>query len=245
MEMYADEDARGGVLEPEGIVGIKYRKERQLETMARLDETYGNLKRRSLQKDLSPEEQTEIKNAMTERETLLLPVYLQIALQYSDLHDRAGRMKAKANCVPCDWENSRRAIYWSLRRKLSELRILKKLASANPTLTYPERKGLYEQLLPEELLADGSDSEVAAFLEKNGDKVESFVQQVRDEWCADQVVDWAQTNQQGVLEGFQRILDGLAPEERTAFIQQLSQQAQAEAEAFGPMPQAAACPPRY
>ena len=47
MEMYADEEARGGVLEPEGIVGIKYRKERQLETMARLDPVYGSLKRKS------------------------------------------------------------------------------------------------------------------------------------------------------------------------------------------------------
>ncbi|KAI6873383.1 Acetyl-CoA, partial [Hortaea werneckii] len=95
MEMYADEDSRGGVLEPEGIVGIKFRKERQLETMARLDATYGDLKRRSLQQGLSAEEQQEIKNKMTERENLLLPVYLQIALQYADMHDRAGRMKAK------------------------------------------------------------------------------------------------------------------------------------------------------
>jgi acetyl-CoA carboxylase carboxyltransferase component len=39
MEMYADEDSRGGVLEPEGIVGIKYRREKQIETMARLDPT--------------------------------------------------------------------------------------------------------------------------------------------------------------------------------------------------------------
>lgn len=37
------------------------------------------------------------------------------------LDDRSGRMKAKADCIPCDWENSRRAIYWSLRRKLSEI----------------------------------------------------------------------------------------------------------------------------
>ncbi|KAI6786141.1 Acetyl-CoA, partial [Hortaea werneckii] len=67
MEMYADEDSRGGVLEPEGIVGIKFRKERQLETMARLDATYGDLKRRSLQQGLSAEEQQDIKNKMTER----------------------------------------------------------------------------------------------------------------------------------------------------------------------------------
>ncbi|KAI7030923.1 Acetyl-CoA, partial [Hortaea werneckii] len=112
MEMYADEDSRGGVLEPEGIVGIKFRKERQLETMARLDATYGDLKRRSLQQGLSAEEQQDIKNKMTERENLLLPVYLQIALQYADMHDRAGRMKAKETIrAPLQWAQARRYFY--------------------------------------------------------------------------------------------------------------------------------------
>ncbi|KAK4995616.1 acetyl-coenzyme-A carboxylase, partial [Elasticomyces elasticus] len=73
MEMYADEDARGGVLEPEGIVGIKFRKDKQLETMARLDPIYGDLKRRMADKSLSTEQQAEIKAKMTEREQLLLP----------------------------------------------------------------------------------------------------------------------------------------------------------------------------
>ena len=135
MEMYADEDARGGVLEPEGIVGIKYRKERQLETMARLDATYGELRAQSQQKGLSAEEQTAIRTKMTARETLLLPVYLQIALQYSDLHDRAGRMKAK-NVIraPLQWQNARRFFYWRLRRRLSEDRVLKRMAAASQSI---------------------------------------------------------------------------------------------------------------
>lgn len=224
MTMFVDNESRGGVLEPEGIVEVKYRKPKVQATMARLDSEYAKLKAAVDNAKSSPEEKQQAIAALEAREKHLGPTFQQIAREFADLHDRAGRMKAKANCIPCDWENSRRAIYWSLRRKLSELRILKKLAAANPTLTYPQRKGLYEQLVPEDVL-EGSDSEVAAFLEKHGDKVEQFVQQVRDEWCADQVVDWAQTNQQGVLEGFQRILDGLAPEERSAFIQQLSQQA--------------------
>ena len=95
MEMYADEDARGGVLEPEGIVGIKYRRDKQLETMARLDATYGELKAQSLAKGLTSEQSNAIKVKMTEREQLLGPVYQQIALQFADLHDRAGRMEAK------------------------------------------------------------------------------------------------------------------------------------------------------
>ena len=121
MEMYADEDARGGVLEPEGIVGIKFRKERQLETMARLDPQYGERKAKLAQPELSTDEQKQIKEQMTAREQLLLPGYAQISLQYADLHDRAGRMKAKDTIrMPLVWKNARRFFYWRLRRRLNE-----------------------------------------------------------------------------------------------------------------------------
>ncbi|KAG8426746.1 acetyl-coenzyme-A carboxylase [Metarhizium acridum] len=116
MEMYADVEARGGVLEPEGIIGIKYRKEKQLETMARMDTTYANLKKQLENRDLTPEEAAEIKKKVVAREKELLPVYAQIAVQFADLHDRAGRMKAKGTIRDSlEWVNSRRYFYWRLR----------------------------------------------------------------------------------------------------------------------------------
>lgn len=131
MEMYADVDARGGVLEPEGIIGIKYRKDKQLETMARLDPVYSGLKRQIADTSLSKEEIDEIKKKMTEREQELLPVYAQISLQFADLHDRAGRMKAKGVIREVlEWRNARRFFYWRVRRRLNEEYILRRLASA-------------------------------------------------------------------------------------------------------------------
>ncbi|KAK0737227.1 acetyl-CoA carboxylase [Apiosordaria backusii] len=131
MEMYADVEARGGVLEPEGIVGIKYRKDKQLETMARLDPVYAGLKKQIADTSLSKEEIDEIKKKMTEREQELLPVYAQISLQFADLHDRAGRMKAKGVIREAlEWRNSRRFFYWRVRRRLNEEYILRRLASA-------------------------------------------------------------------------------------------------------------------
>ena len=131
MEMYADEDARGGVLEPEGIVGIKYRREKQLETMGRLDPTYMQLRTQAADKSLSQEQLAGVKAKMTEREQLLGPVYQQIALQFADLHDRAGRMQAKGTIrMPLRWQNARRFFYWRLRRRLSEEVLLKRLVSA-------------------------------------------------------------------------------------------------------------------
>src|SRR5579859_959301 len=45
MEMYADTKSRAGVLEPEGMVEIKFRKPQLLSTIERLDETYFKLKK--------------------------------------------------------------------------------------------------------------------------------------------------------------------------------------------------------
>lgn len=65
---------------------------------------------------------------------------------------------------------------------------MKKLAVANPSLTYPERKALLADFVPEGLVTD---TEVAGYIEKNGESIEQFVQAVKDEWCADSILTWA------------------------------------------------------
>ena len=87
MEMYADVDARAGVLEPEGIVEIKMRRDKILTLMERLDSTYASLKRASKDSSKTAEERAAASMALTERETLLQPTYKQIALLYADLHE--------------------------------------------------------------------------------------------------------------------------------------------------------------
>ncbi|KAK4149263.1 acetyl-CoA carboxylase [Chaetomidium leptoderma] len=131
MEMYADVEARGGVLEPEGIVGIKYKKDKQLTTMSRLDPVYASLKKQMAKEGLSKEETDAIKKQMTEREQHLLPVYAQISLQFADLHDRAGRMKAKGVIREVlEWREARRFFYWRVRRRLNEEYILRRMTAA-------------------------------------------------------------------------------------------------------------------
>jgi acetyl-CoA carboxylase/biotin carboxylase 1 len=87
MEMYADVDARAGVLEPEGVVEIKMRRDKIQTLMERLDSTYASLKRDSKDGSKSAEEHAAATSALTERETLLQPTYKQIALLYADLHE--------------------------------------------------------------------------------------------------------------------------------------------------------------
>ncbi|KAJ7876806.1 acetyl-CoA carboxylase [Mycena leptocephala] len=97
MEMYADVDARAGVLEPEGIVEIKMRRDKIVKLMERLDSTYASLKRDSNDTSKTPEQRATASSALASRETFLQPTYQQIALLYADLHDRTGRMEAKGS----------------------------------------------------------------------------------------------------------------------------------------------------
>jgi acetyl-CoA carboxylase/biotin carboxylase 1 len=141
MEMYADAEARGGVLEPEGIVGIKYRKDKQLETMARLDPLYSSLKKEMAKEGLCKEETDNIKRQMTQREQQLLPVYAQISLQYADLHDRAGRMKAKGVIREVlEWREARRFFYWRVRRRLNEEFLLRRITNATSVGSAPGKR---------------------------------------------------------------------------------------------------------
>ncbi|EMC93743.1 hypothetical protein BAUCODRAFT_36199 [Baudoinia panamericana UAMH 10762] len=224
MEMYADEDARGGVLEPEGIVGIKYRKERQLETMARLDQTYGELKRRSLEKGISAEEATEIKNKMTEREHLLLPVYLQISLQYADLHDRAGRMKAKDTIrMPLQWINARRFFYWRLRRRLNEEYVLKRMA-ASQSKELQSRAGSLKTLEAWSSLPHfgTDDMNVAMWYEENRKTIHDKIENMKTDAVAYDVASLMRSNKSGGLKGVAQVLSMLPVAEKEEVLKWLS-----------------------
>ncbi len=215
MEMYADKDARGGVLEPEGIVEIKYRRDKVLATMERLDEEYAKLKAASTNPSSSAEEQTLAKEKLATREKHLMPTYQQIALLYSDLHDRVGRMEAKGCARPADWPEARRYFYWRLRRRLNEKHMLAKLASANPTLTSIERKEMLEELVQAD---PKSDAAVAQWIEAHADVVTTFAAELKTHFVAEKIMEYAETDREGTLAGFQRIMESLSEEERQALV---------------------------
>ncbi len=231
--MYADEDARGGVLEPEGIVGIKYRREKQLETMARLDATYADLKQQSLAKDLTGEKASAIKAKMTEREKLLAPVYQQIALQFADLHDRAGRMEAKGTIrMPLKWQNSRRFFYWRLRRKLSEEVLLKRLASTavtgtptGPTASMAQKENslamlkTWSGLLDVEF--DKDDKKVAEWYESHRKDVHAKIDAVKTEGISKKVAELLMGNKDGGLKGVREVLSLVPTSEREGLVKYL------------------------
>uniref|UniRef100_A0A7S0X6J4 Acetyl-CoA carboxylase n=2 Tax=Mantoniella antarctica TaxID=81844 RepID=A0A7S0X6J4_9CHLO len=109
MEMYADVESRGGILEPPGICEVKFRDKDQKAVMHRLDPVL-------LELDQDPEAHGEDISA---REAQLLPMYTQVAHEFADLHDRSGRMLAKGVIRDVvEWENARGYFHARLKRRL-------------------------------------------------------------------------------------------------------------------------------
>ncbi|XP_017779998.1 PREDICTED: acetyl-CoA carboxylase isoform X2 [Nicrophorus vespilloides] len=154
MEMYADPDSRGGVLEPEGTVEIKYRKKDLLKTMHRVDVELKKLDEALKKASVQPpqldiherrssvtvetkksSEVIEIEGKITERENHLLPIYHQVAVHFADMHDTPVRMQEKEvilDVVP--WRKSRTILYWRMRRLLLQDSIITSLLAAQPNL---------------------------------------------------------------------------------------------------------------
>jgi len=65
---------------------------------------------------------------------------------------------------------------------------MRKLQTANPNLTYPERKSILADFTATD---STSDSEIAAYLEKAGEELETLVQSVKDEYCSETISTWA------------------------------------------------------
>lgn len=101
------------MLEPEGIVEIKFRKKDQVKVMHRLDPVMRelqeqinriNLSQPPVERKLSisqqverkkPSEIVELEQKLAEREKYLLPMYHQVSVNFADLHDTPERMHDK------------------------------------------------------------------------------------------------------------------------------------------------------
>jgi biotin carboxylase/acetyl-CoA carboxylase carboxyltransferase component/biotin carboxyl carrier protein len=142
IEMYADPTARGGVLEPEGTVDVKYRRRDLLNTMHRLDPVLRKLDAELKAGDdligllMTDEPRRSIHDAIYAREAEILPSYKNIATAFCDLHDMPERLVAKGairRVVP--WREARNFFYWRLQRRLAENRIRSTCSAANRNLT--------------------------------------------------------------------------------------------------------------
>ena len=133
IEMYAERTARGNVLEPEGMIEIKFRTKELLECMGRLDQQLINLKAKLQEARNSGDHATfeSLQQQIKAREKQLLPVYTQIATKFAELHDTSLRMAAKGVIREVvDWGNCRSFFYKRLRRRVVEWVLIKTVRDA-------------------------------------------------------------------------------------------------------------------
>jgi acetyl-CoA carboxylase/biotin carboxylase 1 len=175
MEMYADVESRGGILEPAGIAAIKFRQPDQIAKMHQMDKPLQALDE-ELAATTDPDKIEVIKKEIRDREVMLMPLYLQIAHEFADLHDRSGRMKAKGVIRDVvEWKNARGYFYWRAKRRLAEEELGSKLQAVDPKMTHAEMTAFLQSNIPEY----GDDKAFLNYVESNSAAVDELVQQVK------------------------------------------------------------------
>jgi len=160
MEMYCDKESRGGILEPPGICEVKFRSPDQVSKMHQLDDTLKALDE-ELESASSDADKANLASLIKDREAALLPLYLQVAHEFADLHDRSGRMKAKGVVRDVlDFKTSREYLYWRVKRRIAEQSLRENLTKAPANLSHEAATAEVMRLM------DGAYDNDRAFLEK-------------------------------------------------------------------------------
>uniref|UniRef100_A0A8C0X3G9 acetyl-CoA carboxylase n=1 Tax=Castor canadensis TaxID=51338 RepID=A0A8C0X3G9_CASCN len=172
IEMYADKESRGGVLEPEGTVEIKFRKKDLVKAMRRTDPACRKLVEQLGMSQLPEQDRKDLEGRLKAREELLLPIYHQVAVQFADLHDTPGRMLEKGVISDVlEWRTARAFLYWRLRRRLLEDQVKQEVLRASAELSHDHVQSMLRRWFVE------SEGAVKAYLWDNNQVVVQWLEQ--------------------------------------------------------------------
>uniref|UniRef100_H0V3L2 acetyl-CoA carboxylase n=1 Tax=Cavia porcellus TaxID=10141 RepID=H0V3L2_CAVPO len=172
IEIYADKESRGSVLEPEGTVEIKFRKKELVKAMRRIDPTAKKLVEQLGMSELQDKDRKALEGQLKAREELLLPVYHQVAVQFADLHDTPGRMLEKGIiCDILEWRTARTFLYWRLRRLLLEAEVKQEILRASGELSQEHLQSMLRRWFVE------TEGAVKAYLWDNNQAVVQWLEQ--------------------------------------------------------------------
>lgn len=178
MSMYADPDSRGGILEPAGIVEVKFRTQDQLKVMHRLDPQLQLLDSELEGVDgIDDDAKSSIKEQISTREKDLSGVYTQVATEFADLHDKTGRMKAKGvikQAVP--WARSREFFFYLAQRRILEDDYIFRLKAADSSIDTASAAATLQGMYS----GDWEDNQaVMNFLSENAADIEAKIAEVK------------------------------------------------------------------
>jgi acetyl-CoA carboxylase/biotin carboxylase 1 len=164
MEFYASDASKGGVLEPEGVVDIKFRRADLVKVMKRTCPAMQSLEARAA---ASPaKDKTRASSAAAAEKKLekdLMPTFKQLATHFAALHDTPGVMlhkRAIREIVP--WDASREFFAGRLRARVAEERVktLVRDAAAPNAVTAEDLRDVLARMAPalEQIAADEDDA---------------------------------------------------------------------------------------
>lgn len=178
MSMYADPDSRGGILEPAGIIEVKFRPQDQVKVMHRVDPQLQLLDSELEGVDgVDDDARKSIKEQIAARESDLKGVYTQVATEFADLHDKTGRMKAKGvikAAVP--WNRSREFFYNLAQRRILEDDFVAKVKAADDSMTSVDAQDIFKGLYTGDY---ENDKDVITFFDANGETLEAKITEIK------------------------------------------------------------------
>ncbi|KAG4075355.1 hypothetical protein HA402_003146 [Bradysia odoriphaga] len=232
MESYMDPESRGGVLEPEGTVEIKYKEKDLIKTINRLDPVIANLRQKITQtEDKKAIAELEIK--IRERTRTMSHVYHTVAVHFADLHDTPERALEKGcinEIVP--WRESRSWLYWRLRRLILENQMVKEIMSAQSNLLVEEcRAMLYRWFLEEKGASEShvwwqQNKEIVDWLLKQQDTnstVRLNLNAVKKDAVISQIEEALKDCPEAALDSVIRICETLTASKRGEVVRKLSE----------------------
>jgi acetyl-CoA carboxylase / biotin carboxylase 1 len=237
MEMYAAKgSARGGVLEANGAASVKYRSKDLISTMHRLDDALVDLDAKLNDNNSN---RKHLLQEIHAREQMLLPVYEQISVQFCELHDTPGRMKAVGVIEKeVEWGQSRSFFYWRLRRRLAEFDLRRQLVEAAQvgrgvkSLTPLQATGMIRQWFVDQIVGGGDgggdpdhswsdDKVVLTWMAQHHSTLEQNIVEYTRDVVAQEVIqvltaggNTARVGLTGIAQGIRSALDRLTPTER-------------------------------
>lgn len=229
MEMYCDENGRGGVLEPNGIVEIKYRDKDIIQTMHRLDKKLIELNEQLKTKKMSIEEMKHLNEQIQLREKELKSTYEQIAITFADLHDKPGRMKAKNVINDCiSWKTSRQFFYFRLKRRIKEEELKKFIKKENSDLTNEQIISLIKKWIImtnsenqnlEQLWKD--DKFIINWIEKEKNFISSQLQELHSNYIQEKILSLTKENFTVTLQSIINFYNSLNTEQKNLMEQDI------------------------
>jgi acetyl-CoA carboxylase/biotin carboxylase 1 len=232
MEMYAEEDSRGGILEAEGIVEIKFRRPQMLATMERLDEPYRILKKELSNPLTTVEKKEELKILFEKREKELLPLYHQAAVEFADLHDKPGRMQAKGVIKDIlRWETSRTFFYWRVLRRTKEEELIRSIQNIDKSIQRKDVELMLEGWFYEDTqtysetkhaLYHSQDAAVSTWLIDSKKEMEIRLERLKFQYTKKAIESLIKSDTKAALDGLISAMKSMDPELKQKFITKLT-----------------------